>query len=352
MAASNSKLKLLYIMRALLEQSDEEHVLSAEDLNRILQSYGLSADRKTIYSDIETLESFGLDIVQVRGGVKPGYYIGSRDFELPELKLLVDAVQVSRFITLKKSKELIGKIEKLAGRSAARQLNRNVFIFNRLKAGNETIYYNVDQIQNAILENRQISFQYTEWNMDKELVAKRGGAAYVVSPWQLTWSDENYYLLAYEETEGKGAEQQTEAAAAQKAADAAAGKRIGKIKHYRVDKMRNVCRLADDRQGKDSFENFDLAEFARKTFRMYGGDDKSVSLICRKHLVGVILDRFGKDIIITSIDEEHFKIRVVISVSPQFFGWVTALGTGVEIEGPEEVREAYKAFLEKVVGMY
>ena len=259
MAVSNTKLRMLYVMKTLLEQTDEEHVMSSYDLEKVLLSYGLKADRKTIYSDIETLEEFGLDIVSVKGGVKPGWYIASRDFELPELKLLVDAVQSSKFITEKKSMELISKIEKLAGAHEAKYLQRNVYIYNRIKAGNETIYYNVDSIHEAILFNRQIKFQYSEWNMEKELVLKRGGEYYEVSPWALTWDDENYYLIAYEESSDK-------------------------IKHYRVDKMKNTAMTEEERAGREKFEDFDLASFSKKTFGMYGGRDERISLICEKRL--------------------------------------------------------------------
>ncbi len=327
MAVASSKLKTLYIMKELMEKSDEEHVLSAEDLNKGLLTYGLSADRKTIYSDIETLQAFGLDIVQVRGGAKPGYYIGTRDFELAELKLLVDAVQASKFITARKSRELIEKIEKLTSISQAKQLQRDVFIFNRLKTGNETIYYSVDQIHAAISGNRQIRFQYTEWSPEKKLIPKKDGAAYVVSPWALTWNDENYYLIAYEENSDK-------------------------IKHYRVDKMKDVQTLEEERLGREVFDGFNPADFAKKTFRMYGGTDRRVSLLCERKLIGVILDRFGTDVIVAPVDEEHFKVTVTVSISPQFFGWVTALGNGVKIEGPEEVRAEYRKLLDRVAEMY
>lgn len=327
MTISVNKLKLLYMMKALLEKSDERHVMSAEDLNTILKEYGYSADRKTIYSDMETLEAFGLDIVQVKGGTKPGYYIGSRDFELAELKLLVDAVQASKFITTKKSRELIEKIEKLAGQNDAKQLQRHVFIYNRPKTGNETIYYNVDEIHTAILRNRQIRFQYTEWTTDKQLVPKKGGQYYVVSPWALTWDDENYYLIAYERDSDK-------------------------IKHYRVDKMKNTEVKEEDRLGKEQFQDFDLAAFAKKTFSMYGGRDETVSLICDNRLAGVILDRFSADSILIPEDEDHFRVSVLVSVSPQFFGWITGLGSGVRIAGPANVQAEYRAFLEEILCKY
>ncbi len=211
MAVSVVKLRMLYIMKILLEKTDEGHTMSAADIGCALKGYGMSADRKTIYSDIETLREFKLDILQALG-THGGYYICSRRFELPELKLLVDAVQSSKFITSKKSEELIRKLEHLTSEHEAKQLQRHVFIYDRSKAGNETIYYNVDKIHTAILENRQIVFQYAKWTVGRGLVPKKDGAVYKASPWALTWDDGNYYLIAYDE-----------------AAD--------RIKHYRVDKM-------------------------------------------------------------------------------------------------------------------
>ena len=327
MAVSSTKLRTLYVMKTLLEQTDEEHIMSSADLEKALAAYGLKADRKTIYGDIETLEEFGLDIVPVKGGIKSGWYIGSRDFELPELKLLVDAVQSSKFITEKKSMELISKIEKLAGVHEAKYLQRNVYIYNRIKAGNETIYYSVDSIHEAILFNRQIRFQYSEWNMEKELVLKRGGEYYEVSPWALTWDDENYYLIAYEESSDK-------------------------IKHYRVDKMKNAAMTEEERAGREKFEDFDLASFSKKTFGMYGGRDEKVSLVCDRQLVGVMIDRFGRDVVLIPEGSEHFRVNVTVSVSPQFFGWLTGIGSGVRIVGPESVRKEYAEHVKNILEMY
>ncbi|MDD6043359.1 MAG: WYL domain-containing transcriptional regulator [Eubacteriaceae bacterium] len=327
MSVSTTKIKTLYILKALLEKSDEEHLLSAADLTHILNQQGLSADRKTIYSDIETLRDFGYDIEQVVGTSKPGYYMASRDFELPELKLLVDAVQASKFITTKKSRELIGKLEKLTSEANAKKLNRSVFILNRPKTGNETIYYNVDQIHEAILTNKQIVFQYTEWNMDKELVPKKNGEFYETSPWALTWDDENYYLIGFDSLSEK-------------------------IKHYRVDKMKKTHVSQKERQGKEQFEDFDLASFAKKTFGMFGGKDEKVSLVCDKNLVGVMLDRFSRDTILTPVGEDRFKITALVSVSPQFFGWIAGLGTGIYIEGPENVKKDFRKFLDDIIRKY
>ena len=194
MASFDQKLRTLYLMEILLERTDDEHMLNASELCTILkQEYGISTDRRTIYTEMEILDKFGLDIQQKKGK-NPGYYIGARDFELPELKLLVDAVQSSKFITEKKSKELIQKLEKLCCKTDVEMLSKYVFIVNRPKMENETVYYNVDYIHNAIYENKEITFQHAEWTIKKEFKLEKNGAFYVVSPWALTWDDENYYL--------------------------------------------------------------------------------------------------------------------------------------------------------------
>ena len=242
--SNNHKLALLYMMRELMLRTDEEHVLNATDLIRALENYNCEADRRTIYSNIEILQDFGVDVIKKENG--SGYYIGSRDFELPELKLLVDAVQSSKFITEKKSRELIGKLMQLTNEQKARQLNRSVFIRNRMKTGNEKVYYNVDALHEAMNRNCQIEFRYGEWNTEKQLVMKKGGKEYLVSPWALTWDDENYYLIAFDEA-------------------------AGIIKHYRVDKMLEIGLTDRERVGQEAFQDFDLAEFSKKTFGMFGG---------------------------------------------------------------------------------
>lgn len=272
MASFDQKLRTLRLMEIMLERTDDTHMLNASELCTILeQEYGISTDRRTIYTEMEILDKFGLDIQQKKGKC-PGYYIGARDFELPELKLLVDAVQSSKFITEKQSKELIQKLEKLCCKTDAEMLSRYVFIVNRPKTENETVYYNVDYIHTAIYENKEIEFHYAEWTVKKELKLKKNGAFYVVSPWALTWDDENYYLVAY---------------------DAAAGI----IKHYRVDKMRDTEILESDRKGKESFKK-------------------------------------------------------LVSVSSQFFGWLTGVGSGMRIVGPEDVKQQYKEYLQSVLRNY
>ena len=323
--ANNHKLALLYMMRELLEKTDEDHALNATQLIQILEKYGCKADRRTIYSNVDILNDFGLD-VQKREDV-PGYFIGSRDFELPELKLLVDTVQASKFMTEKKSEELIKKLMSLTSVEKAKELNRSIFIRNRMKSINEKVYYNVDSIHEAMTRDLQIEFQHGEWNAAKRLVAKRNGIIYRVSPWALTWDDENYYLIAFDENE-----------------------KI--IKHFRVDKMIRIDVTDIPRSGQKEFKNFDLAAFAKKTFGMYAGPDADVTLKCRKDFVGILIDRFGKDIMIVPDEDNYYHVHVKIAVSPQFFGWLTGLGEGMEIVSPESVRKEYTAFLRSILKKY
>ena len=319
-----SKKRTLSIMKALLEKSDEAHRLSTNDLLEMLEREGISTNRKSIYDDIETLKEWGMDILYTKE--KPaGYYVGSRKFELPELKLLVDAVQSSKFITVKKSRELIKKLESLASVSEAKQLQRNVYITNRNKTLNESIYYNVDKIHDAILSDVKIRFVYYKWNTDKELIPRNNGNPFVVSPWAQTWDDENYDLLAYDEESGI-------------------------VKHYRVDKMRSIGLLKEKREGKAEFADFDMASFAKITFGMYGGKREHVTLECENNLIGAILDRFGTDVIIQKTDREHFRIRQEVAVSGQFFGWLVGLGAGVRIVSPQNVVDAMEHRLEEILG--
>ena len=321
---AEEKLKILYLMQLLLEETDSAHPMNATQLCERMQSrYEYSFNRKTIYADIKRLQEFGMKIAQTKGS-SFGYYVEKRDFDLAELKLLVDAVQSSKFITKEKSEDLIRKLARLTGNENAKQLQRQVFIYNRIKADNDAIYSNVDAIHEAIQKNRQIGFKYCEWTVRKELVQKKSGAEYMVSPWALTWDDENYYLVAY---------------------DAAAEK----IKHYRVDKMQEIRVTEEGRLGRENFKDFDLAAFARKTFGMYGGEDRKITLEGENHLVGVVIDRFGTDVMIHPHDQEHFHAGVTVTVSPQFFGWLAGIGNGIRISRPEDVREAYKEYLRGIV---
>jgi predicted DNA-binding transcriptional regulator YafY len=326
--STNQKLKLLYLLKILTEESDENHCLSTQALIEALAAYDIRAERKSIYDDIAQLNDFGYDIVLVKAKTGGGYYLAERPFELAELKLLVETVQASRFLTVKKSRELIGKIEKLASKAEAGQLQRQVYVANRIKTANESIYYIVDDIHRAIQNNVQIAFQYMEWNLEKELVPRKGGKTYQVSPWALTCKDENYYLIAHDEEEDI-------------------------IKHFRVDKLGHVKVLEHvKRQGAELFERFDIAEYANKTFGMYGGREETVTLEFENRLIGVVIDRFGKELTIRKRDENYFTVRVTVTVSGQFFGWLTGLGVGARIAAPEQVAQEYKNYVNQVLRQY
>lgn len=324
--SENQKLKLLYIVQLLQERTDEEHPVTTQEIIDYLRTKGIAAERKSIYTDIELLTDYGLDIIRIKE--RPGgCYLASRPFELAELKLLVDAVQASKFITTKKSRELIGKLEDLCSKSQARQLHRQVVVTNRNKAVNENIYYNVDMIYNAIAENVKIQFQYFEWSVNKEMRLRRDGSFYVVSPWLLSWDDENYYLIAYDD-------------------------RSGEIRHYRVDKMLKIGLRQEERDGKEKFEDFDVAGYSRKTFGMFAGEEETVTLHCDSNLTGVMIDRFGKDVAMRKVDDTHIKARVNVAVSRQFFGWVAGLGAAVKIEAPDRVVADYKNYLREILTQY
>lgn len=324
--SSNQKIKILYLMRILLEKTDETHVLNASELIAELAFYGIRAERKTIYDDIEALRLFGLDIVY-RKEPPAGYFIASRPFQLPELKLLVDTVQASRFITAKKSAELIRKLEQLASHYEARQLQRQVTVSGRIKTMNESIYYNVDKIHEAISANVQISFQYFEWTIEKEPQLRHGGKSYQISPWALTWDNQNYYMIGYDQE-------------------------ADQVKYYRVDKMLHIERTASPRDGRECFQNFNLADFSRKTFGMFSGQEQTLTLCFENRLAGVVIDRFGKDVPLHAEDSQSFTARIQVTISNQFFGWLSGLGPGVRILSPETAARQYQEFLQSLLAQY
>ncbi|MCI8616511.1 MAG: WYL domain-containing protein [Lachnospiraceae bacterium] len=326
--SANQKLKLLYLLKILTEKTDENHCMSVQELIGELSAYDISAERKSIYSDMECLICFGYDIVYIKARNGGGYYLAGREFELPELKLLVDAVQSSRFITQKKSRELISKIEKLAGPYEGKQLQRQVFVAGRVKTENESIYYNVDRIHNAIQDNAPVTFTYLVWNAKKELVPRREGKKYRISPWALTWQDENYYLIAYDDEDER-------------------------IKHFRVDKMSRISELSQEkRKGVEAFKEFDVAEYTNRTFGMFGGEQEIVTLQFPEDMIGIVLDRFGKDIDIRKTGGGIVNVRIKAAVSGQFYGWITGLGKRVSILGPAHVRKGYTDFIRQIMENY
>ena len=324
--SDNQKLKLLYIKKMLEEKTDENHVISTQQIIDGLAANGIKAERKSIYSDIESLTNYGMDII-LRKERPSGYYLASREFELPELKLLVDAVQTSRFITERKSRELIKKLEGMASRYDGSLLQRQVIVTNRIKSMNESIYYNVDAIHQAISDNVKIKFKYVEWTASKQTKFKRDGEEYLVSPWALTWSDDNYYMIGFDSKNGK-------------------------VKHYRVDKMYKPSLTSEERDGKEMFENFDIAKFSKQTFGMFAGTEKELVLECSQDIIGVIIDRFGPDTAIRLTDKEKCRVRVTVNVSQMFYGWLCSLGNSIMILEPEEIAEDYRKFLKGIAKNY
>lgn len=324
--SENQKQKLLYIAKYLMDQTDDHHAVSTPQLIDYLQSQGIKAERKSIYNDIDTLNDFGFDIIRSEEH-RGGYMLASRPFELAEVKLLIDLVQSSKFITEKKSRELIVKLETLVSKYDAKAMQRQVQVIGRSKTVNETIYYTVDMVHSAISQNVKIRFHYFEWDTNKKMKLRKEGAFYEVSPWKLTWDDENYYMVAYDEE-------------------------AGVLKHYRVDKMLDVSLTEEMRCGKEVFESIDMAAYTKKTFGMFAGDEKTIRLLCDNAMTGVIVDEFGTEVAIRREDENHVVARMDVAVSPQFFGWLAGLGDRVEIIAPEDVREEYAAYLSKIISRY
>ena len=312
------KLKLFYLRDFLLRNSDEEHLVTIKDMIAHLASHDISAERKSLYSDLSLLQDYGMDIVRT----PKGYYVGSRAFELPELKLLVDSVQSSKFITHKKTATLIHKLESLASVHEAKQLNRQVFVMNRIKSMNESIYYNVDAIHEAIAADRQITFLYYEYGRDKKERLRRDGGRYEVSPFALTWDSENYYLIAFDSENAQ-------------------------IRHYRVDRMKGIQLSEKPREGHSCYERLDPDRYERSTFSMFNGEDTPVTMEFDGRLAGAVIDRFGKDILFIPCENGAFRVNVPVSVSPPFFGWIFGFDGGARLIGPEWVVERYRQMLEK-----
>ena len=324
---SNQKQKLLYLAKIFFTETDEQHGLTLSEITNRLSQYDIFVERKTLYQDLEELRHFGLDIIARKEGRSYRYLLASREFELAELKLLVDSVQSSKFITENKSHTLIKKLESLVSVHEASQLQRQVLLAGRVKTMNESIYYNVDELHSAISQNSQIRFHYFQWNLDKQEQLRHGGAWYVVSPWLLRWDDENYYLIAY---------------------DAEADK----LKHYRVDKMKHIALTGTPREGQHVMQDFDPTIYTNRLFGMYGGKPTRVTLEGENAMVGILIDRFGKDIPILRKDDDHFIAHVDVAVSPQFLGWIASLGGGLRVTAPDSVVAQMRELAHTLAGQY
>ena len=322
--SDNQKLKIFYILDYLQKNSHQEHpVRAAELLTMLEQQHNIACDRKTVYSDIAALQDYGVDIVSIPGK-NGGYYIASRNFEIPELKLLIDAVQSSRFLTEKKSRELIEKLCNQCSIHDARLMRRDVLVSGRVKSMNETIYYNVDAIQDAIADNRQITFRYFDFGLDGKRVYR--DKDYQASPYGLCQDNENCYLLAHSPRHG--------------------------VTSYRVDRMTEIAQLQEPRTPCPELTGKALLEHANRLFQMYSGQETGVKLRFHRSLTNVVIDRFGRDTMLIPDGEDHFVFTVNVAVSPMFLSWVIGFGSKARILHPQSVVDACRDLCLEAMGQY
>lgn len=306
--------RILYVLQYLYANSDEQNPKTASDILAYLSGQGIDCTRKGIYADIAMLEEMGVDII-CRRSTQNLYFIGSRTFQLPELKLLVDAVESSHFITRKKSDELIDKLCRLTSVHQAQQLNRRIYMDSMAKPENEAIYYIVDKIQTAIHNEKQVTFQYLEYTHDKKKVLKHDGRQYSFSPYVLIWNRDFYYAVGYSESHGK-------------------------VAQFRVDRMVN-SELTEI--GAILTPDFDVSEYMRRVFGMYDDEVRGVELICENELMRSVIDRFGEGVQAKPTDSRHFSIKVNVAPSPPFFAWVFTFGGRMRIASPPDVLEEMRS---------
>jgi len=309
---AHQKLKMLYLVDILMKETDENNGITLQEITTLLNDYGVNADRKTLYLDLKELREYGLEISIEQKNRTFYYRLLSREFQLAELKLLVESVQAAKFITAKKSHELITKLETLVSKHDANQLNRQLFIPGRIKSMNESIYYSVDLLHNAINKNRQIRFLYYQWNINKKLVPRHNGSPYQISPLSLVLDNENYYLIGYDAQEEK-------------------------IKHFRVDKMKQINILDKKRDGTKRLSQKELSQYTSHVFNMYSGQKMYVTIEAPNSMIGVFIDRFGKDVFIVPTEgKDSFRLSIDVEISPQFLGWLVGLGPTVKLLSPLE----------------
>ena len=322
--SDNQKLKIFYILDYLEAYSNEKNPVRASDLITMLdRQWGIRCDRKTVYSDIAALQQYGVDIVSIPGK-NGGYYIASRNFELPELKLLIDAVHSSRYLTEKKSRELIEKLCSQCNEQDAKLMRRTVLVSGRVKSMNETIYYNVDAIQEAIAQNKQISFRYFDWDFGGK--RKYRDKEYLASPYGLCQDHENCYLLAFSSRYG--------------------------ITSYRVDRMTDIQLTEENRIPCPELTGKALHDHANRLFQMYSGDALDVKMRFHRSLLNVVIDRFGKDTMLIPDGEDYFNFTVKVAISPMFLSWVIGFGAKAKILYPKSVADACKALCMEAMNQY
>ena len=319
---ANKKLKLLYLARYLQEETDERHPRTVQDMIAYLERCGISAERKSIYDDLELLTLYGMDVQSVRGKTY-GYFLGDRDFQLPELKLLIDVVQASPFLTQGKSMELIAKLEKLTSRPNARQLRRQVYVMDRVRTHNEKLYYAIDGLHTAINDDRKVTFRYFDWTAEGGKAYRRGGTLYEADPVALC-VDRHYYMVAYDPA-------------------------ISDYRHYRVDRMESLT--VTDTPRDPLPENFDLGKYVRTIFDMYSGRTETVQLCFDRQLINVVMDRFGADAHIHA-DGDRIAVTAPVEVGPTFYGWLAQFGTQAELVSPAPIRQAFADHCRRIMAVY
>ena len=325
-ARSKQKQKLLYLQKILLEQTDDKHKLSGPELIAQLELYGITAERKTIYDDISTLIDSGLDVMTERQGHSNVYYVASRLFQEEELYVLADAVASSKFLTQKKSNDLIKKLQQLTSKYTAQHLRRTVYVSNRVKTYNETIYYATNAIHEAMSQNRQISFKYSEYDLAKKKRFRHGGEVYIVSPYYLIWENDCYYLVCF-------------------------CNKHDKIARYRVDRMVDVG-ILKERRRELTMDEESFAKSLRATYNMYGGTEASVVLEMSNKLINVVIDRYGECVHPNPVGEDKFTVRVDVQISPTFWGWLFQFGSEAKVIAPEWVVNEAKSRLAEIQRMY
>lgn len=321
----NQKLKLFRLLDILMRGTDDEHGMDMNEIISALSDYGITAERKSIYSDIECLCELGFEVLKMTDSRPVKYALVGRYFENAELKMLVDATEASKFIPQEKCREIVKKLEVFAGKRGARDLARKVYVDDRAK--NKTVFYSTDAIHSAINLSKTVAFKYFNYNVHKRKEYHKNACEYHVSPLSLVWNDENYYLIAYDEEEKR-------------------------LKNFRVDKMENV-RIGDAPRSKEALaEHVDPNIYTRKVFGMYGGREELVTLECKNELAGMIIDRFGNGENFEIRENGTFAVRLRVTVSPNFFAWVAGFGDKMKIEAPNATRLEFIAHIKSICSCY
>ena len=320
---ANQKLKLLYLKQFFEEMTDEEHPATMPQILEYLKANDVDAECKSIYTDLDALADFGMDVRKDEYGKSYQWY--DRDFELPEVKLIIDSVASSKFLSEKKSDALIKKLGKLVSEYQRKELRRQVRVMGRAKSMNNSVLINIDAIHAAIAANTTVKFKYFHYDLKLERNYSRKGKEFEASPWALLYDNDNYYLLAYN---------------------------YGEFRTYRVDRMVNVEQGTKEREGREEFEKMDMPAYSKATFGMFNGEQEKVTMVFHNKMLDAVIDQFGKDVWLSKVDDEHFKVTVSVAVSPQFFAWVFGLEDYVTITGPDNVVKQMKDMLGKVSKRY